>query len=202
MVMMMTLPPSNSNIPNKSASQQYERLNKKIQRWIYDQGWAELHDIQEHAIRAIYSREKDVIIAAATASGKTEAAFLPICSAIMEEEKPSVRVVYLSPLKALINDQYGRLSDMCKNLEIPVTPWHGDISAGRKRKMLAKPGGILLITPESLEAMFINRGTMIRQLFGGLGYVIIDELHSFIGTERGKQLQSLIGLILQTSEKI
>jgi ATP-dependent Lhr-like helicase len=101
-----------------------------------------------------------------------------------------VRALYVSPLKALINDQYGRLDELCERLGIPVHRWHGDVDRTRKQRVLDRPGGILLITPESLEALFVLRGTKIRGLFGPLGHVVVDELHSFIGTERGAQLQS------------
>jgi ATP-dependent Lhr-like helicase len=73
-----------------------------------------------------------------------------------------------------------------------VTRWHGDVDAGRKRALLRKPEGVLLITPESLEALFVLHGTKIAALFGGLAYVVVDELHAFLGAERGRQLQSLL----------
>ena len=134
----------------------------------------------------------DVIIAAATAFGKTEAAFLPICSRLLSTERSGACVLYVSPLKALINDQSDRMERLCETLEIPVHPWHGDISQSRKREFLKQPSGILLITPESLESVFVNRGASVTAIFSGLLYVVVDELHSFIGTERGQQLQSLL----------
>lgn len=132
----------------------------------------------------------DVIIAAATAFGKTEAAFLPICSRLISAEQSGACVLYVSPLKALINDQSDRMERLCESLDIPVHPWHGDISQSRKREFLKQPSGILLITPESLESLFVNRGTSVAGLFSGLLYIVVDELHSFLGTERGQQLQS------------
>ena len=101
-------------------------------------------------------------------------------------------IVYISPLKALINDQFGRLDRLCEQLEISVCPWHGDISATLKTRFLTRPQGVLLITPESMEAMLCNRGTSIAGTFAKTIYVVVDELHAFIGTERGKQLQSLL----------
>jgi len=167
-------------------------LHEQIQRWVWDQGWTDLRDIQSQAIGPILDGGRDVIIAAATASGKTEAAFLPICSRVVEQPRGSVRALYVSPLKALINDQFLRLDQLCEHLEIPVHRWHGDVLSSHKRQVLADPAGILLITPESLEALFVLRGTAIAKLFGSLDFVVVDELHSFIGTERGKQLQSLL----------
>lgn len=198
---MMTSPRLNSD-PQTDAqnSQAFSLLHESVQRWIWAQKWTELRDIQEQAIRHIGLGDRDVLIAAATAGGKTEAAFLPICSQLVGVSAESVQVLYLSPLKALINDQFERLSDLCLELDIPVHRWHGDVAQSFKRRVLQKPNGILLITPESLEALFIRHGLQAKATFSKLSYIVIDELHSFIGTERGRQLQSLIHrleLILQ-----
>lgn len=190
---MTTWPPSSSNQSvDARTSAGFQRLHQQIQRWVWHQGWTELRDIQERAIGLILDGGRDVIIAAATASGKTEAAFLPICSRLIEHPSSSVRALYVSPLKALINDQFDRLDRLCERLDIPVHRWHGDVSSSHKRQLLLDPAGILLITPESLEALFVLRGTAIAKLFGNLDFVVVDELHSFIGTERGQQLQSLL----------
>ncbi|MEU8252237.1 DEAD/DEAH box helicase [Nonomuraea sp. NPDC048916] len=182
---MTTSPPSGSDA--------FERLHPKVQQWIWQQNWRELREAQEAAIAPILAGDRDVLIAAATASGKTEAAFLPICSALTEQPDSSgFAAVYISPLKALINDQYGRLDQLCAHLGITVSRWHGDVAASAKSKLLDQPEGILLITPESLEAMFVLRGWKIRDLMSCARYLVIDELHSFIGTERGAQLQSLM----------
>ena len=181
------LPPSNSE-----ESQAFFLLDEKVRRWVWEQGWTALRDAQEQAVAPILAGDTDVIIAAATATGKTEAAFLPICSRLLADESRNACVVYLSPLKALINDQFSRMEQLCERLDIPVHPWHGDISGSKKGKFLKKPTGILLITPESVESLFVNHGTTIPQLFGNLLYIVVDELHSFIGSERGQQLQSLL----------
>jgi ATP-dependent Lhr-like helicase len=138
--------------------------------------------------------DRDVIIAAATASGKTEAAFLPICSTLLTtpQAEPGIKALYVSPLKALINDQYDRLDQLCDDLRVPVHRWHGDVAASRKSKLVANPDGILLITPESLEALFVTRGSAVTRIFAGLRYAVVDELHAFLGAERGAQLQSLL----------
>lgn len=133
-----------------------------------------------------------MLLAAATASGKTEAAFLPICSRLAGHPRPSFQALYLAPLKALINDQFLRLELLCQDLEIPVHRWHGDVSASQKQKAMQEPGGILLITPEALEALFVLRGPELKGAFGGLRYCVVDELHSFLGTARGRQVQSLL----------
>jgi ATP-dependent Lhr-like helicase len=177
---------------SENASASFDLLDQRIQRWIWTEQWSELHDVQERAIPAILQANHDVIIAAATAAGKTEAAFLPILTRMLLADAAGNLCLYISPLKALINDQFGRLESLCETLDIPVWPWHGDISSSRKARFFKKPTGVLLITPESLEAMLCNRGAQIPQLFSNLAYVVVDELHAFIGTERGKQLQSLM----------
>lgn len=183
----MNLPPSSS----ESTVSNIELLDERIRRWVWSKGWTGLRDAQELAIPVLLRAQQDVIIAAATASGKTEAAFLPILSKLVGNEEMGV-ALYISPLKALINDQWGRLDQLCEELEVPVIPWHGDISQTRKRQFMKHPQGVLLITPESLEAMFVLRGHELKRVFGELEYVVIDELHAFIGSDRGKQLQSLL----------
>lgn len=173
----------------------YELLHKSVQRWIWNQGWNSLRDIQENSIPVVLRRDSDVIISASTAGGKTEAAFLPILSYLLTTESEGYDVLYVSPLKALINDQYRRLLDMTSGTKVQVTPWHGDIDASRKAKSLKNPSGILIITPESLESFLVNRNASVMGAFGKLKYVVIDELHAFIGNERGKQLQSLLSRI-------
>ena len=185
-------PPSPSHLPPLEVSQAFDLLHPRVRRWIWDQGWAELRDAQEEAIPLILGGREDVIIAAATASGKTEAAFLPIASVVAEDAGGSVRVLYVSPLKALINDQFERLERLCEHLAIPVHRWHGDVGAGAKERLLRRPAGVLLITPESLEALFVLQGPAVRRLFDRLAYVVVDELRSLIGAERGRQLQSLL----------
>ena len=176
----------------------YNLLNKRVRRWIWQQGWDSLKEIQENAIPTVLAGNCDVIISAPTAGGKTEAAFLPILTAILQNEKAAgYQVLYISPLKALINDQYRRLEDMTTGMDIDVTPWHGDINVNKKAKSLNNPNGIILITPESLESFLINRNCFVKRGFSSLKYVVIDELHSFIGSERGKQLQSLLSRIEQ-----
>jgi len=168
-------------------SNAFYQLDERIQRFIWGEGWQELRDIQERAIPAILRGDRDVILAAATASGKTEAAFFPILTRLLKSRGV---VIYVSPLKALINDQWFRLERLCETLEIAVYPWHGDISSSRKQRFLKKPEGVVLITPESLESLFVNHGSRMGSIVESLAYVTVDELHAFIGTERGKQLQS------------
>jgi ATP-dependent Lhr-like helicase len=177
---------------SEQQSSSFTLLDTRIQRWIWMEGWTELRDAQERAIPAIVDAHQDVIIAAATAAGKTEAAFLPVLTHMLRDESALGLTIYISPLKALINDQFGRLEPLCESLEIPVWPWHGDISSSLKSRFFKRPTGVMLITPESLEAMLCNRGFSAPKLFANLRYFVVDELHAFIGAERGKQLQSLM----------
>lgn len=174
-----------------SDSRAFLQLDPGIQHYLWSEKWEALREVQERAIPLVLPGDQDVIIAASTASGKTEAAFLPALTHMLRQREESL-IVYISPLKALINDQFARLQRLCENLEIPVWPWHGDITATSKRKFAQKPHGVLLITPESLEATLCNRGTSVAAVFNRTTFLIIDELHSFIGNERGKQLQSLL----------
>lgn len=169
----------------------FQRLDPKVQRWVYRQGWTDLRDIQKKAIRPVLSGKSDIVISASTAAGKTEAAFLPTCSAIAGETD-GFGILYLSPLKALINDQYRRLESICDMLEMKVTPWHGDSPQSKKRNARRYPEGILLITPESLESRLVLDPGWVRASFESLKYIIIDEYHCFVGTERGMHLQSLM----------
>jgi ATP-dependent helicase Lhr and Lhr-like helicase len=172
-------------------SSSFHLLDERIQRFVWAEGWEELRDAQEKAIPLIVKGDQDVIVAAATAAGKTEAAFLPALTHLLAAGGEGL-IVYISPLKALINDQFGRLDRLCEQLEVPVWPWHGDISASTKARFLTKRHGVLLITPESLEALLCNRGSSVAAIFERLTFFVVDELHAFIGSERGKQLQSLM----------
>ncbi len=178
--------------PSSDVARAFDLLARGVQRQLWRMGWTELRPIQVHAIRAITQSDADVVIAAETASGKTEAAFLPIISRISEEAPSSVRALYVGPLRALINDQFQRVEDLCKYMDVPTHRWHGDVGAAAKSSLLKNPAGILLITPESIESLFVNRSVHLSRLFGGLRYVVIDELHSFLDSERGIHLQSLL----------
>jgi ATP-dependent Lhr-like helicase len=182
------------NVPDapRGESRAFDLLHEKVRRWIWKEGWDTLRDAQEEAISAVLGCDSDVLISAPTAAGKTEAAFLPICSALIDDITRGFRALYVSPLKALINDQYSRLSYLFETGEIPVHRWHGDVPASRKQAAMSDPKGILLITPESLEAMFVSRGPMLKAAFGQLRWVVLDEMHAYIGTPRGQQLQSLL----------
>ncbi len=169
----------------------FKLLSEPIRRYIRDKGWEQLRPIQNVAISKILGSDENFILASRTASGKTEAAFLPILSKVNFNES-GVQVLYISPLIALINDQFYRVEELCKNLDVTVTKWHGEANKTLKNRLIKQPTGIVLITPESLEAMFVNKPFNVKQLFSNLKYVVIDEIHSFIGTDRGTQLKSIL----------
>jgi ATP-dependent Lhr-like helicase len=175
-------------------------LAQPIQQILWDMRWEALRPIQEKAIHEILECDRDLIISARTATGKTEAAFLPILSILYEQPRPSIQALYVGPLKALINDQFRRLEDMCQRAEIPVHRWHGDVAATSKRQLLEDPRGVLLITPESIESLFINHSSALQRLFRNLAFVVLDELHAFVGRERGTHLRSLLFRIRRVTE--
>lgn len=165
-------------------------LDERIQKYIHRQNWQDLNEIQKIAIKPILEQKNDIVISAGTASGKTEAAFFPALTKVLSDKKSGISILSISPLKALIDDQTRRLIDICEPLDIAVTPWHGDIGSNAKFKQIKDPSGIILITPESLESLLINRRSWIKEAMSNLGYIIIDEFHAFMGTSRGVQLVS------------
>ena len=170
----------------------FSRYSPLIQHYIYENGWTSLRGIQAAAGDAIFNTDANVLLSASTASGKTEAAFFPIITLMQEQPPASVGCLYIAPLKALINDQFVRLNDICDESGIAVWHWHGDVAQSQKKKLLKHPSGILQITPESLEAMLLHRHSEIPHLFGDLRFIVIDEIHSFLRGDRGGQTLCLI----------
>lgn len=169
-------------------------LSDKMQSRIADFGWNDLTDIQEKTIPLVINSDKHLIVESETASGKTEAVFLPILSLIEKDisYRDKVKVIYISPLKALINDQFNRIYKLAEEMNVRITKWHGDVGSNVKKNFLNSPSGILQITPESIEAFMINRPERIKEVFSGVEYIVIDEIHSFVGQDRGYHLQSLL----------
>ena len=177
----------------------FQRYAPFIQDYIYRSGWQMLRGVQNAAGEAIFGTDENVLLTASTASGKTEAAFFPILTLLDEDPSMSVGVLYIAPLKALINDQFGRLNELCEDAGIPVYRWHGDVPQTQKRKLLRKPAGILQITPESLESLMINKHMEIPSLFGDLRFIVIDEVHSLLRGDRGMQTFCLIERLCKTA---
>lgn len=163
-----------------------------IQDFIYQNNWESLRAVQVAAGEAVFGTEDNVLLCASTASGKTEAAFFPILTLFSEDPPRSVGAIYIGPLKALINDQFYRLNDLCREADIPVWHWHGDVAQSHKNKLLRHPSGILQITPESLEALLLHKHADVPRLFGDLRFIVIDEVHSLLRGDRGGQTLCLI----------
>ncbi len=190
-----------SSISSSEADRAYDRLHPTIRGWIRSQGWKNLRPVQINAVNAILGGKGDVLISASTAAGKTEAAFLPILTCVADRREPGLSVLYVSPLKALINDQFVRLSHLCEEMEIPIVRWHGDASQSAKAKFVKQARGIALITPESIEAMFVRHPDRIQSLLTSLDFMVIDEVHAFMHGPRGLHLGSLIKRIAAVSKK-
>lgn len=166
----------------------FERFPPFIRDYIYAHAWDSLREVQLAAAQTILETDHHLLLTSSTASGKTEAAFFPILSLLYENMPQSVGVIYIAPLKSLINDQFSRIEELLDQSGIPVTHWHGDVAMSHKKKLLTEPRGILQITPESLESMLINRSNDLFRLFGDLRFVVIDEIHTLTGTDRGNQI--------------
>ena len=166
----------------------FNRLAPFIQDFIYQNKWEELRGVQVAACEVIFGSDDNLLLSSGTASGKTEAAFLPVLTLLYENPSKSVGVMYISPLKALINDQFKRLEQLLLDSNIPVCKWHGDASQSKKDDLVKNPEGLLQITPESLESLLTNKRGACLQLFSDLRFVIIDEVHHFMRDARGVQL--------------
>lgn len=175
----------------------FSRLAPFIQDFIYQNKWEELRGNQVAACQVIFDSSDNLLLSSGTASGKTEAAFLPILTDLYNNPSRSVGVVYISPLKALINDQFKRLEQLLIDSHIPVTKWHGDASVAKKNKLIKNPEGILQITPESLESLITNKRGACLSLFSDLRYIIIDEVHYFMRDVRGIQLLCVLERLQQ-----
>ena len=170
-------------------------LKPKIQQIIDFKGWS-LRPLQNKAIECIINKTEDIIISAPTASGKTEAALFPTISETYPDIQTQLKILYISPLIALINDQYERLCKLNEgdSIKINITKWHSEVSYSKKTHFLKeKPFGILVITPESLESFLVNQRAL--RIFENIEYYIIDEFHDFLGEIRGDQLKSILNRI-------
>ena len=170
----------------------FDRYAPFVQDYIYRSRWTDLRAIQVAAGEAIFNTDDNLLLTASTASGKTEAAFFPILTQFYEDMPRSIGCIYIGPLKALINDQFSRLTELCEEGNIPVWHWHGDVAQSHKDRLMRRPSGILQITPESLEAMLLHKHAAIPRLFSDLRFVVIDEVHSLLRGDRGGQTLCLI----------
>jgi ATP-dependent Lhr-like helicase len=168
----------------------YDTLHGSLQLVLLQRlGWSSLRDVQEKTYHAVVSGD-DVLVIAPTAGGKTEAALIPVIDRILKEGSPGVAALYISPLKALINDQEERFAAFCTPTGLDVTKWHGDVPKGDRAWPEGEPPHLLMITPESLEVLLLERN--LAADLRHLRVVIIDEVHAFMESERGVHLIALI----------
>jgi len=169
-----------------------DRLHPALQHHIVNTlGWASLRQLQEEAIGPILDGEH-VLLLAPTAGGKTEAAALPVLSRMLQEDWRGLSVLYLCPLRALLNNLEPRLSQLTGLVGRSAAVWHGDVSQPLRKRIVADPPDLLLTTPESLEAILISRLVDSNHLLRGVRAVVIDELHAFASDDRGWHLLSVL----------
>lgn len=170
----------------------FDKLNPALQHHIVNSlGWPGLRPLQEATIGPVL-RGEHAILLAPTAGGKTEAASFPVLSRMLTENWTGLSVIYICPIKALLNNLESRLTYYGHLLGRSVGVWHGDISTSKKAKLLANPPDILLATPESLEVILVSTRTDHRYFFANVRTVIIDEVHAFAGDDRGWHLLSVL----------
>ncbi|MEN6396405.1 MAG: DEAD/DEAH box helicase [Methanoregula sp.] len=180
--------PAQCSTTNNSSvfSNQHESLRAVLAERL---GWCELRKVQEQAYTAIRGGN-DVLVIAPTAGGKSEAALIPVIDDLLKSGAKGVACLYLSPLKALINDQEERFAAFCRPTGLSVVKWHGDVPKGDRGWNADEAPQFLMITPESLEVLLHEKGC--RDDLVNLRYVIVDELHAFVETERGVHLKILL----------
>lgn len=170
----------------------FDRLHPALQHHIVNSlGWRELRPFQEAVIPPILSGQH-LIILAPTAGGKTEAAFFPVVSRMLSEGWTGLSVLYLCPIKALLNNLDLRLQRYSTLLGRRSALWHGDVKSSARKQILREPPDCLLTTPESLEVMLDSPNVDARSLFSNLRVVIVDEIHAFAGDDRGWHLLAVL----------
>jgi len=163
----------------------FERLHADLQHHIANSlGWSDLREVQKRAVEPVRNGHNTILLAP-TAGGKTEAAFFPIISNLLDERWEGLSVLYVSPLRALLNNQYDRLERLFGLVGYEVGVWHGDIARSRKDRIKEDPPHALLTTPESLEGMLISQTTGAENLFSDLRVAVVDEVHAFADDDRG-----------------
>jgi len=166
----------------------FEKLPWFIKEYIHTCRWSGFREIQNQTFEAFYSTDDHILISAGTSSGKTEAAMFPVIGSLYNNPPESVGALYIGPLKALINDQFERMGPILGESELKITGWHGDINKASKERLVDDPRGILQITPESLQNILSYHPDEVERLFRDLRFIIIDEVHAFMDSDRGLQL--------------
>ncbi|MDN4479715.1 DEAD/DEAH box helicase [Demequina muriae] len=154
-------------------------------------GWPSLRPLQEQAIAPV-SRGDDALLLAPTAGGKTEAALFPLLTRASAERWSGLSILYVCPLRALLNNLEPRVDGYTSWLGRRAQLWHGDTAQGQRQRILRDPPDILLTTPESLEAMLVSTKVDAHELFSGVQAIVVDEVHAFAGDDRGWHLLSVL----------
>ena len=173
----------------------FRRMPSFLQERIHSEGWSSWRDVQERSFEVLFDTDAHLLISAGTSSGKTEAAMLPVITMLNEGPSDGIGALYIGPTKALIDDQFVRIDRFLRDSRIPVTGWHGDIQQTSKDRMREHPEGILQITPESLQGVVCGGYGLLRRMFSDLRFVVIDEVHAFMGSDRGLQLLCELDMI-------
>jgi ATP-dependent Lhr-like helicase len=166
------------------------KLHPRLQDYVKDKKWGDLTPIQKRAFDPIYEG-KSCILEAPTSGGKTEAVLFPLLTRITSNKSSGFKILYIAPLKALLNDLALRVIPYAKMCYLEAFKWHGDVSQGEKVQQMIFPSDILLTTPESIEAILLRKPDW-RDVFRNLETIVIDEAHYFALTERGSHLVSLL----------
>lgn len=184
--------------PDLNPAGALQSIHPGLRRLIFEQGWRALSPIQERAIPIILSGE-DSVIEAPTAGGKTEAVLFPTLTRAAQAPVDSVRILYLAPLRALLNNLEMRGERYAGACGLYAFKWHGDVGQREKVLALRTPPQLLLTTPESLEAILLLKAEW-RAFFAGLQCVIIDEAHNFAAGDRGGHLVSLVERVSRATD--
>lgn len=166
-----------------------------LKSYIIRNGWTALKSIQERTLEIADESGFNILISAGTSGGKTEAAFFPVITSLYRNKPNSIGALYISPLKALIDDQNERLERMLRDSDIQVFGWHADASRSRKDRLRSHPEGIVQITPESLQGLILFHHEDVARMFSDLRFIVIDEVHAFMNSTRGLQLLCTIGSV-------
>lgn len=175
----------------------FARFPPRLQEAIASRlGWSSLRPVQEMAGQALLDG-KNAVILAPTAGGKTEAAIFPLLATLMEREPQGVGLIYIAPIKALLNNQAERFGLYTEMVGLRRCLWHGDIKDSEKRAFIKEPTAVLMTTPESLEVMLLSAKVPHAQLFGDLRALVVDEVHAIAGTDRGAHLMSVVERLIR-----
>ena len=166
-----------------------------LREYIHASRWTGFREVQLEAFRILFGTDNHLVISSGTSGGKTEAALFPIIASLYRDPPDGVGALYIGPLKALINDQRERLEEVLGESGIRAEGWHGDIARSAKDRAVRDPPDILQITPESLQGILTNRPEQAAEMFRSLRFVVIDEMHAFMGTDRGDQLVCCLSML-------